>query len=158
MIAVALMGIARESPMAQQVAPAGITPPGAAAAASDSAARYRFFKRAGVGVVGWFAGVAAGAFIASTLPRHDCHCDDPGLNEALAGIAIGGVGGGAVGAAIPNAGATCGYGARFGRGLLGSAVGMLLGGVITLPTFAPAAIVALPLGSASGAALAIGDC
>jgi hypothetical protein len=128
------------------------------AAAADSSRRHVLFTRAVAGSGGWLLGVVAGGYIASVLPHHDCQRDDPGLDEALAGILIGGIAGAADGAAAPSLGRFRGYGGRFGRGLLGSTAGTVIAGALTLPTFAPAAIVAIPIGASSVAALAIGNC
>jgi hypothetical protein len=117
-----------------------------------------FLPRAVAGLAGWLVGAVTGAYVASALPHHNCQCDDPGLEEVLYGILIGSVIGTAAGSAAPTVSARCQYGTRFGRALLGSAAGTLLGGVATLPTVAPAALVVIPISAASGAALAIGNC
>src|SRR6266550_4495473 len=65
------------------------TSPLASAATAKSFEARAFLTRGGVGVLGWFAGAAAGLGIGLAIPHHDCHCDDPGLEEAFLGILIG---------------------------------------------------------------------
>ena len=48
-----------------------------------------------LGALGMVLGFVVGAHIAP-----DCHCDDPGLEGAMDGVAVGLVGGAALGAAI----------------------------------------------------------
>lgn len=132
--------------------------PLALTAAARSFEGRAFVTRTGVGVLGWFAGAAAGAFIAVALPHHDCQCDDPGLTEAITGLFIGSTIGAAAAAAIPSLARHCTYGTRFGRALLGSVAGTLIGLLVAIPTNQDLALIAIPVGSVSGAALAIGRC
>jgi len=134
------------------------TSPLAIAAAAKSSEGRAFVTRAGVGVVGWFAGAAAGLFTALALPHHDCQCDDPGLEEAVTGLVIGSTIGAAAGASLPSLGRGCKYRTRLGRALLGSVAGTLIGALIAIPTNQDFGWIAVPAASASGAALAIGRC
>jgi hypothetical protein len=139
--------------------PATSTSPLAVAAAAKSFDGRAFVTRAGVGVVGWFAGAAAGLYTAFALPHHDCHCDDPGFEEAFAGLVIGSAIGAAVGASLPSFGRDCKYRTRLGRALLGSVAGTLIGALIAIPSdHDTLVLVVIPVSSASGAALAIGRC
>lgn len=114
--------------------------------------------RAGLGVVGWFAGAAAGVLVADALPHHDCHCDDPGLTEALTGLVIGSTIGTAAAAAIPWLDRHCTYGTRFGRAFVGSVAGTVIGVLAAISIQHDVGWIAIPAGSATGAALAIGRC
>ena len=132
--------------------------PLALTAAAKSFEGRAFVTRAGVGVLGWLAGAVAGAYTAVALPHHDCKCDDPGLTEAITGLFIGSTVGAAAAAAIPSLARHCTYGTRFGRALLGSVGGTLIGLLVAIPTNQDLGWIAIPAGSASGAALAIGRC
>ena len=134
------------------------TSPLASAAAGKSFEGRVFVTRAGVGVLGWFAGAAGGAVIAVALPHHDCQCDDPGLEEAITGLFIGSTIGAAAAAAIPSLARHCTYGTRFGRALIGSVAGTVIGVLVAIPTKQDLGWIAIPAASASGAALAIGRC
>ncbi|MFN2602832.1 MAG: hypothetical protein ABR582_08785 [Gemmatimonadaceae bacterium] len=138
--------------------PANNTSPLALTAAAKSFEGRAFITRAVVGTPGWFAGASAGAFIAVALPHHDCRCDDPGLKQAITGLFIGSTIGAAVGAAIPSLGRHCTYQTRFGRALIGSVAGTAIGVLVSIPTKQDLALLAIPIGSISGAALAIGRC
>lgn len=134
------------------------TSPLASAAAAKSFEGRAFITRAGVGVVGWFAGAAGGALIAVALPHHDCQCDDPGLEEAITGFYIGSTIGAAAAAAIPSLARHCNYGTRFGRALIGSVAGTVIGVLVVTRTNRDLGWIAIPAASASSAALAIGRC
>jgi hypothetical protein len=135
------------------------TSPLASAAAAKNFEARAFFPRAGAGVLGWFAGAAAGIYTTLALPHHDCHCDDPGLEETLTGLVIGSAVGATVGASLPSLGRDCKYRTRLGRALLGSVAGTLIGAVIAIPSnLDQLVLVVIPVSSASGAALAIGRC
>ena len=113
--------------------------------------------RAALGTAGWFVGAGTGLLIASVLPHHDCHCDDPGLTELLVGLAVGSVVGTAAGAGAPSFGRKCSFGTRVGRAFLGAVGGTLLGGVISAANdnyF----VVVVPVFAATGATLAVGHC
>src|SRR5687767_11560546 len=67
---------------------------------------------AGFGMV---VGTVAGLAIANGV-SDECMCDDPGLNEFVAGFFLGGTTGAAIGAAIPSFERGCSGGERFARG------------------------------------------
>jgi hypothetical protein len=159
-IAIPLHGQPKQAPLPATgyQLPATSTSPLAVAAAAKSFEGRAFVIRGGVGVVGWFAGAAAGLFTALVLPHHDCQCDDPGLEEALTGLVIGSTIGAAAGASLPSLGRGCKYRTRLGRALLGSVGGTLIGALVAIPTNQDFGWIAVPAASASGAALAIGRC
>jgi hypothetical protein len=157
-IALPLHAQPKQLPATGYPLPAASISPLALTAAAKSFEGRAFITRAGVGVVGWFAGAAGGALIAVALPHHDCQCDDPGLEQAITGLFIGSTIGAAVGAAIPSLARHCTYQTRFGRALLGSVAGTALGVLGALATNQDLGWIAIPVGSVSGAALAIGRC
>jgi len=135
------------------------TSPLASAATAKSFEARAFLTRGGVGVLGWFAGAAAGLGIGLAIPHHDCHCDDPGLEEAFLGILIGSTIGTALAVALLSLRRDCKYGTRFGRALLGSIAGTAIGGLIAVSSDQESLVlVVVPVSAASGAALAIGRC
>lgn len=99
--------------------------------------------RALMGTLGWVSGAVAGAYIGNAIPRDPCSCDDPGLNEVVTGMAIGGALGAALVASAPKLNSRCSFVNRLGLALLGSAVGSGLGmiqftdgsRVLTVPVF-----------------------
>ena len=115
----------------------------------------RLPARLGLGLVGSIAGLFAGALVGAGVgPLEDCGCDDPGLNEVVTGAVIGSALGAALLAAAPRGPAACGYGARFFRGLLGSALGVAVG----LRAEGNTSLVTVPLGALAGAALGAESC
>jgi hypothetical protein len=118
-----------------QAAP-DVTPP-------DSPSHNVFVARTVTSFIGWFPGAVIGGVIGTRVPRGPCYCDDPGLKQAVIGIAIGGAIGAAVGAAVPKLNSPCSFKRRFGLGLLGSAVGAGVGMIeytegsraVTVPLF-----------------------
>lgn len=92
-------------------------------------------------------GLLAGAFVGGYVGAHTggtCSCDDPGLEELLFGVLSGVVVGTPLGAAAPDLGSVCTFAERFGRSLVGSAAGGLVGllatrgagnGILLLPAF-----------------------
>ena len=112
-------------------------------------------RRAFTALLGWIPGAVVGGYIAANGPHEPCGCDDPGLRETLRGIAVGGAIGAALGAAAPKLGSRCSFADRFGLGVLGSAVGA---GVGMLPRRDGSRMIAVPLLSIAGAALAEWPC
>ena len=100
-------------------------------------------------------GLIGGVFIASQLPAHDCGCDDPGLAEAIYGGLAGVTLGAALGAAMPDLRSVCSFGGRFGRSILGGALGTVVG---TFAAVSAGNIVFIPAGSAAGSLAALGRC
>ena len=84
--------------------------------------------RYGGGFIGFVAGAAVGVGVAAAGGPYHCSCDDPGLDQAVIGIAIGGVLGAGIGAALPGSEVpSCTRGARIGQGIFGSLAGTALG-------------------------------
>ena len=107
--------------------------------------------RAFTALLGWAPGAYAGGYIAyNAFPRRPCGCDDPGLDQTLRGIVIGGAAGAGLGAALPGLESHCSFLQRFGLSLLGSAAGSGL----AMTVRGGGRLVAVPLLSISGAALA----
>jgi hypothetical protein len=91
-----------------------------------AAARHR--GRYGAGFIGFVAGAAVGVGVAAAGGPYHCSCDDPGLDQAFLGIAVGGVLGAGIGAALPGSAVpSCTRGARLGQGIFGSLAGSALG-------------------------------
>jgi hypothetical protein len=114
-------------------------------------------KRGGWGVLGWFAGGVAGGFVGVAV--NEAVGSDPewgDLAGAVFGVALGSTAGSGVAAAIPRYGSRCDFGHRLGNALLGSLAGAAAGVALTTTTDQEAMSVAVPLGSAAGAALAVG--
>jgi hypothetical protein len=156
-VAFAVATLAKQS-NAQDSAHVSLSPPPPArTAAGETSARKVFITRTALGTVGWFAGAIGGAYTGYSL-RRDCYCDDPGLGESIIGMAIGSVLGTATAASIPALGRNCRFENRFGRALLGSVGGFIVGGLISISTKDETAIVVVPISSAAGATLAIGHC
>jgi hypothetical protein len=85
----------------------------------------RIAARSAMGSLGFLAGALAGGYAGGTSLNEGG--EDGGLLGAVLGATIGGVVGGGLGAAMPRyRGGKCNHGERFGRGLLGSFVGMLV--------------------------------
>ena len=147
------------SAFAQQPTPAGVTRRNFSPADPDHGASVtgrapepaaRTLVRTLTGALGFAGGAAIGVGVANASGPHHCGCDDPGLNEALTGIIIGGVVGAGIGAAIPTMGTECAAHGRFLRALGGSALGFAAG--FLLPPFGP--LILSPVGSA----IALADC
>ena len=117
--------------------------------------RGRLLTRGFTAFIGWIPGAFVGGWVASTLPRSPCSCDDPGLKEAIAGAVVGGAFGAGLGAATPRLRSRCSFTHRFGLGLLGSAIGTGVG-MISLTDGSRA--VTVPVFSIIGAAIAEAPC
>ena len=88
-------------------------------------------ERALLSVVGAALGAVGGAALAvKVLPPTQCG-DDPGLCEALPGLAVGSILGAALGAALPRGTGACGFRRLAPRALLGSSAGYLFGAVVS---------------------------
>lgn len=116
-----------------------------------------FGTRAGIGALGFVAGVAAGLGVAAATGPHDCGgCDDPGLGEAIVGAALGGAIGASIGASIPEIGTRCTRSARIGRSLAGSLLGTVAG--IALGFGTGQVLVTWPVGTILGASAMLTGC
>lgn len=108
------------------------------------------------GLLGFIPGAFIGGIVAvNALPHRPCGCDDPGLKEFLEGFVVGGTLGAAIGAAAPNLGSNCSFAHRFGRGLIGAALGT---GVGMIPITEGSKAISVPILSVTGAALAEWPC
>ena len=125
--------------------------------ADDTAqVRGKMAIRAVSAAIGWFPGAFVGGYVGYHLLGHSpCGCDDPGLSEALIGVAIGGTLGASLGAALPGLKSHCSFGQRWARGLAGAVIGMGLG---MIPLTQGAQIITVPLFSSIGAGVAQGRC
>lgn len=102
--------------------------------------------------LGWVPGAYAGGYIAYNTFRHGpCGCDDPGLAETLVGVIVGGAVGSALAAAIPKLNSPCSFAQRFGRSLLGSAIGTFVG---MIPITQGSRVATVPFFSIVGATFA----
>lgn len=117
--------------------------------------RHVFLKRTGTALIGWFPGAFLGGAIGAASPHGPCGCDDPGLNQVLTGIVLGGAVGSALGAAAPNLNSHCSFGKRFGLGLAGSVIGTAVG---IIPITEGAQPITVPIFSIVGSAIAVGAC
>lgn len=125
-------------------------------ASSDTTPVHNVFaKRTITALAGWPLGALAGGFVGAGVPHGPCGCDDPGLKEALIGVAIGGAVGAAVGAAAPKLNSHCTFARRLGLGLVGSVLGT---GVGLIPITEGAQAITVPVFSIVGAALAESPC
>lgn len=110
---------------------------------TDSTSHNVFVARTVTSFIGWFPGAVIGGFIGSRVPHGPCSCDDPGLEQTVIGIVVGGALGSAVGAAVPKLSSRCSFAHRLALGVVGSAVGAGLGMVrltdgsqaLTVPLF-----------------------
>lgn len=87
--------------------------------------------RVGLGAVGAAGGAAVGLFTGLLLPHANCACDDPGLDNAIFGAALGSFVMSAFTAAAPGLGSSCSFGKRVAVGMVGAAVGALVGAKVT---------------------------
>jgi hypothetical protein len=82
------------------------------------------FLSGGLGAV---AGAALGAVVAVETQPHCRACEDPGLDQAIAGFLVGAPLGAALGVAAPRLGNRCGFGTRLAWSVAGVAVGLAAG-------------------------------
>lgn len=121
----------------------------------DTPSTGEVFGRVGAGAIGaTLGGLGAGLLGYALLPHSDCHCDDPGLNEFLAGAAVGTVVGAALAAALPKQRSRCSYGRRVLYGVAGA----LAGGALGFIPDGDARALVVPLGAAVGAGVASAYC
>lgn len=114
-------------------------------------------QRTVLGFLGSAVGAVGGAALAvAVLPESDCG-DDPGLCEALPGIAIGSIVGAGLAAALPRGNGTCEFRRRFPRGVIGAAVGYLFGAAVTGAPLV-GLVIGGPIGAAVGGAVGANRC
>ena len=114
-----------------------------------------FGKRLVAGTIGMIGGAWAGYAYGESQGegcRNACYF---GSDAEIAGFLIGWVGGAALGAALPSFGSSCSLGTRTLRGLGGSAVGLVGGGIVA---FVPVAGIVGIIGAPFGAAFAQQEC
>ena len=159
-VLVALFALSPRVIVAQQIAPAAVTPRTTGDSLKRASKIEPFVVRSLTGTLGFFLGVTAGVGLAAATGPHSCGgCDDPGLGEALLGAGLGGALGASIGASFPNLGSRCGSGARFGRSIAGSLVGTVAGVVIGSNSGdAGAWVVGWPIGAVLGASTALIGC
>ena len=135
-------------------APALLAPVRAPATqASNRRRRMRF------ALLGSLIGIAAGVGIAAATGPHHCQCDDPGLEEAVIGYAVGAVVGASVGAAMPaSTNPACGFGSRLAPALLGGTLGGAVGIAVAIGPQAPIGFFTTPFGASYGASRILRRC
>jgi hypothetical protein len=120
---------------------------------------YEIPSRVLLGVGGAVAGAMGGAlFGANVVYRGGCACEDPGLEEAVVGAAIGSVLTSAIFASIPDFGSTCSPLERVGLGVGGSLVGALAGGVVGAAMGGAGVLFGYMAGAGVGGGLATASC
>jgi hypothetical protein len=108
---------------------------------------------------GAFIGLFAGGFVGAQVPAHNCGCDDPGLEEVVYGALVGATIGAAIGTALPNMRSICSTNARFGKALLGAAIGASAGFVVGGGLGKDGtALLLTPAGAIGGSLFALGQC
>lgn len=116
--------------------------------ASPTRSPYEMPGRVLLGLGGAVLGAMSGGLIGATyLYDGKCACEDPGLEEALVGAAVGSVLASAMLAAVPDFSSTCSIFQRVGLGVAGSVVGAIAGGALG----AAMGEVGVPLGYMGGA-------
>jgi hypothetical protein len=115
--------------------------------------------RALFGVGGALVGLFAGAYVGIyTIPHGPCSCDDPGLDQAIEGAAVGSALLSAVLASAPQFSSSCTPLRRFGYGVLGSVTGAVAGGALGAAVGGAGLLVGYVTGAGVGAGLASGVC
>jgi hypothetical protein len=110
--------------------------------------------RTAVGVLGWAGVGAVSAYVAYNLLPSCNACEDPGLENVLLGMLVGGTAGAAWFASELDYGDGCSDRSRFVGSLAGSAAGTLLGIGLAVLVDHPLAVVAgAPVGAAAGSLL-----
>lgn len=120
---------------------------------------YEMPSRVLLGVGGAVAGAMGGAlFGSSVLYDGKCACEDPGLDQAIIGAAVGSVLTSALLASMPNFGSTCSPFERIGFGVGGSLVGALAGGVVGAAMGGAGVLLGYMAGAGVGGGLATSAC
>lgn len=115
-------------------------------------------KRGAWGVLGWAGGAVAGGVVGIALYESSGSGDDE-WGSVIGGFFGGMVGstvGAGVGAAMPRYGSRCSFRHRLGNAVLGSAAGSLASVAVAVASDTGEMAITIPLGSAAGAALAVG--
>lgn len=110
--------------------------------------------RGGFATLGWLGGGLAGVMIGRALDTTDG--EDVDLTGTVLGAAVGTTLGSGLGAAAPRYGSRCTFGKRLANGLLGSLAGAGAGALLAGNTHSREVGIVIPIGSAAGAALAVG--
>lgn len=158
---IVVSAVASQRAVAQAVSPAGVVN---RPVVEDTTPRFAkgdaFLIRSLTGTLGLVGGAAAGVGLALVTGPHDCDgCETPGLGEALAGVAFGGVIGASLGASAPKLRGECSFGGRLLLSTVGSALGGVLGTAIGFNVGSgDAVLVAMPLGAVLGASTALIGC
>ncbi len=118
--------------------------------------------RAVASVFGSVLGIYGGVALATNLlPRRECG-DDPGLCEAIAGLALGSIVGAGFGAAVGRGNGACGFRRRLVRGEVGAAIGFAAGfGLSVIASDGDGLLgffIGGPLGAVIGATAATSSC
>jgi hypothetical protein len=126
-------------------------------ASADTATppRGRVAQRLTASAAGAVIGLFAGGYIGSQSAGN-CGCDDPGLVETIYGGLAGVTLGAALGASALELRSVCSFGTRFGRSLLGAALGTVGGLFIGLG--GGQVLVTVPVGAAAGSIATLGQC
>ena len=115
--------------------------------------------RALLGVSGALVGIFAGAYVGVyTIPHGPCGCDDPGLDQAIEGAAVGSALLGAVLASAPQFSSSCKPMRRFSYGVLGAVTGAVAGGALGAAVGGVGLLVGYVTGAGLGAGVASGVC
>ena len=134
------------------------SPPTSSTRASDASdgRGTRFAKRTALGALAWWPGAIVGAMLGAATAG-PCHCDDPGLGQAILGGIVGGaLAAGALTALVQQG--KCSAAARVFYGTLGSAAGSVIGALVSAGAGGVLVPVVFPLGAGLGAAFALQHC
>jgi hypothetical protein len=104
-----------------------------------------------VGAAGALAGGLLGLAVAGKCNETGDVCEFHGIGELVVGGVIGAIAGSALGASIPIGRALCAQGERFRKGLVGAALGGLVGiglGAVSTP-LGLSAVITVPVGAAT---------
>lgn len=159
------------SAQAQRAAPAGVRgddhapavsvrPANLLSAQLESVGRapYEIPVRTAMGLGGVVVGVFAGALVGANVPRSPCHCDDPGLEEALDGALVGSALLSAVLASAPQFSSNCSHLRRLGYGLVGAVTAGLAGGALGATMGSGGMFLGYFAGAGVGAGMGSGMC
>ena len=116
--------------------------------------------RYGAGLLGFAVGAGAGIGVAAVAgPYDDCACEDPGLNQAVIGMAVGGLLGAGIGAALPGSDvAGCSRRERIAPAILGAVVSSAVFAGVGALVDPVVAVFSVPFSAPFGAAFALKRC
>jgi hypothetical protein len=144
--------------LASAPVPAADTIPAAGDTTPQRTRHQHAARRGGWGVLGWAGGALVGGVVGIALYESSGSGDDewgPVIGGFFGGM-VGSTVGAGVGAAMPRYGSRCSFPHRLGNAVLGSAAGALAGVALAVASDTGEMAVVVPLGSAAGAALAVG--